>query len=216
MIVKLKYIVSYIIITILFLGCGVKKYEEILTCDELETLVADELSEDKISDLQQSALTAYNSLKGSWHTTFDCMNEQPSSMDIKIEQIEDSNVEFFIMQDDAECDDIGTAVFEATISNSGDADLDGKRFFMTTLLSPADKSVCNSFNPYILDASSKNQTSVVSGFLSFSLKIKVDCDMQISASKYATTNTVSGQSGATSITQGDFCTMDDWKPVNTD
>ncbi|MBN2802343.1 MAG: hypothetical protein JXR91_04540 [Deltaproteobacteria bacterium] len=212
---KKKYTILALVFPLVLSSCGVKKYHEPLDCEDLETVLADEISGDELSKAQKDAISTYHMIGGNWNTTFDCQNEDPASMNISIEEVIDSNVELFLQSEYSVCSNAGTVVFEAVISDSKDPDLDGKRFLLTGNVTTVSDDLCSSLNPYILDAFSETQNSMIPGFISFSLRIKVNCDNVISASKFATQNTETGQSGAVSVTQGDFCVMKEWQKIDS-
>ncbi len=193
-------------------GCGEKQYPEDPTCDDLALIAATDVLPPDLTDERQAALDIYESLSGRWSGTWVCPGGPEATAEIRIDSVSPAGVEFYDMTEDAQCNSVGVAVFEATLSGTANPDMDDVTFYMTADLLGVTETGFAPSQVYQLQATSETRASTAPGVSSFSLKVRVDYDGLPSAVEFVTTNPVSGANGSVSYTQGERCTLRDWVP----
>jgi hypothetical protein len=193
-------------VALLLVSCGTKRYEEPEFCEDLPTVFFNELNSQNWSVEQRRAVSLFESIGGDWRVTLDCPGTTDTDARLEITEVFSSNVEFYEDAEEADCNYLGKAIFQAKVTESEDVDLDGTAFILT-----ADLRMPGSRDGLVLEASSPETPSQYSDTASFSLHVYVDENGEKTAAKQVTsTPEVSGTNGTISVTQRPACTLTDW------
>ncbi|MBN2717068.1 MAG: hypothetical protein JXX14_14550 [Deltaproteobacteria bacterium] len=190
-------------VTILLASCGVKRYEEPERCDDLSTVFYTDVAPESWSAAQRRAVNRYTALDGNWDVTMSCPGKDAMQTHLSIRETLASNVEMYEGVEDADCDYFGKAVFEATITGSGDLDLDDVTFFLTADLLRSEDAGDN-----IVEASTEDLLSQYEDINSFALNVIVDADGIPRANKQITM--ISDDAFSVSVSRTSGCEFSDW------
>jgi hypothetical protein len=212
----MRYKISSFVLLIFFSWLYIACNDDALTvtCDDLSTGWYNEINPAKITKAQKDAVNRYLSLKGSWTTTMKCSNLPADNVKVIISEVSEQNVELYLNSKGTECSDIGQATFEMTIKESNDQDLINRSFLLTADLLPQKKLDYQPWAMIFIKAANEWTPSLNPNFLNFQLRLQMDYNGDIKASKYVALKT-SAASGTSSQIIGDYCIFDIFKPADT-